>query len=338
MSTGADSTTRPTPQYKPKFTLRSFLARSGTQVGILGVFLALWLVFILGAPETFLSSRIYQAFMTTVPFFGVIALPLTMLVIAGEMDLSFPSIMAVSFVGFLFVWNATQIAFLAFAAAIVVGILVGAMNGAIVVRLGIPSLVATIGTQFFWRGASIVLRDGKGQPLLDLRDTFLYQLLVGKTLFGIPNQFFWMLLVGVGCWVVLNRTRLGAHIYLIGDNEDSARLMGVNASRTRMLTFIIVGAAAAFGGVLTSFQVANFFPSLGEGYLLQTLASVFLGGTSVFGGVGTIFGTFLGSYIIGAIQAAIVAMGLTGFWTELIYGLIIILSVSMHAVLRRRAG
>ena len=137
---------------------------------------------------------------------------------------------------------------------------------------------------------------------------------------------------------MLNRTRLGAHIYLIGDNEDSARLMGVNASRTRMLTFIIVGAAAAFGGVLASFQVANFFPSLGEGYLLSTLASVFLGGTSVFGGVGTIFGTFLGSYIIGAIQAAIVAMGLTGFWTELIYGLIIILSVSMHAVLRRRAG
>ena len=199
MSTGADSTTRPTPPYKPQFTLRSFLARSGTQVGILGVFLALWLVFILGAPETFLSSRIYQAFMTTVPFFGVIALPLTMLVIAGEMDLSFPSIMAVSFVGFLFVWNATQIAFLAFAAAIVVGILVGALNGAIVVRLGIPSLVATIGTQFFWRGASIVLRNGKGQPLLDLRDTFLYQLLVGKTLFGIPNQFFCMLLVGVAC-------------------------------------------------------------------------------------------------------------------------------------------
>lgn len=340
METGTSSnqTTRPTPQYKPKFTFRSFLARNGTQVGILAVFLALWALFIFLAPETFLSSRIYQAFMATVPFFGVIAIPLTMLVIAGEMDLSFPSIMAISFVGFLFVWNATHIAILAFAAAILVGILVGALNGAIVVRLGIPSLVATIGTQFFWRGASIVLVNGKGQPLLDLRETFLFKLLVGKTLFGIPNQFFWMLLVGVTCWVILNRTRLGAHIYLIGDNEDSAKLMGVNANRTRLLTFIIVGAAAAFGGILNSFQVANFFPSLGEGYLLNTLASVFLGGTSVFGGVGTVFGTFLGSYIIGAIQAAIVAAGLTGFWTQLIYGLIVILSVAMHSLLRRRAG
>ncbi|MCO6450557.1 MAG: ABC transporter permease [Caldilineales bacterium] len=340
MSTEQAPSSRPSTsiQYQSTFTLRTFLARNGTQVGILAVFIALWSVFILGAPQTFLSPRIYLAFMTTVPFFGVIALPLTMLIIAGEIDLSFPSIMAIGMVGFLFVYNATGIAFLGIITALVVGILVGALNGAIVVRIGIPSLVATIGTQFFWRGATIVLVDGKGQPLIELRNTFIYNLFVGKTIGNIPNQFWWMLLVGIACWLVLNRSRLGAHLYLIGDNEDSAKLMGINAGRTRMLAFIIVGAAAAFGGLLASFQVLNFFPSLGEGYLLQTLASVFLGGTSVFGGTGTIFGTFLGSYIIGAIQAAIVAMGLTGFWTELIYGLIVILSVAMHALLLKRTN
>jgi len=259
-----------------------------------------------------------------------------MLIIAGEIDLSFSSIMAIGMVGFLFVYNATGIPFLGLLAALIAGVLVGLMNAFIVVRVGIPSLVATIGTQFFWRGATIVLVNGKGQPLIELRDTFMFKLLVGKSILNIPNQFWWMLLVGIACWLILNRTRLGAHIYLIGDNEDSAKLMGINAGRTRMLAFVIVGFTAAFGGVLASFQVLNFFPSLGEGYLLQTLASVFLGGTSVFGGTGTVFGTFLGSYIIGAIQAAIVAMGLTGFWTELIYGLIMILSVSMHAILRRR--
>ena len=88
--------------------------------------------------------------------------------------------------------------------------------------------------------------------------------------------------------------------------------------------------------IMASMQVAYFWPSLGEGYLLTTLSSVFLGGTSVFGGVGTILGTFIGAFIIGAINAAIVAIGLTGFWTQLIYGLIIILSVTMHSVLRRR--
>lgn len=85
-----------------------------------------------------------------------------------------------------------------------------------------------------------------------------------------------------------------------------------------------------------SFHIAYFWPSLGDGYLLNTLASVFLGGTSVFGGTGTIFGTFLGAFIIGTIEAATVAVGLTGFWTQLIYGLIIVLSVIMHMALRKR--
>ena len=97
-----------------------------------------------------------------------------------------------------------------------------------------------------------------------------------------------------------------------------------------------MGLAAAFTGLVASLEVLYYWPTLGEGYLLSTLSSVFLGGTSVFGGTGTIFGTFVASFIIGAINAGIVPSGLTGFWTQLIYGLIIVLSVSMHSVLRRR--
>jgi len=114
--------------------------------------------------------------------------------------------------------------------------------------------------------------------------------------------------------------------------------MGVNTGRVRIQAFMLVGLISAFAGVLYSFHIAYFWPSLGDGYLLSTLASVFLGGTSVFGGIGTILGTFLGAFIIGAIEAATVATGLTGFWTQLIYGLIIVLSVIMHTYLRKRAG
>ena len=137
-------------------------------------------------------------------------------------------------------------------------------------------------------------------------------------------------------WVVLNRHRFGAHIYLIGDNINSAELMGVDTGRTRIQAFMLVGLVSAFAGILASFYVTYFWPSMGDGYLLQTLASVFLGGTSVFGGVGTILGTFIGALIIGAIEAATVAAGLTGFWTQFIYGLIIVLSVIMHTYLRKR--
>ena len=332
--TGAEQSLQ-SPQVK--FGLSKFLRTYGPQLGILGVFIAMWLFFIVSAPNTFLSPQIYLAFMSTIPFFAVVALPLTILVIAGEMDLSFPSLMAIGMVSFVTVFNATGSMLLALVAGLVTGFLAGLLNGAIVVGIGIPSLVVTIGTQFFWRGAVLVLLGGKGNTLVETRDTFLYSLLVGKVA-GIPMQMIWLVLIAVGTWVLLNRHRFGANIYVIGDNKQTAELMGINTARTRMLVFALVGMAAAFGGILASLQVSFFWPSLGDGYLLRTLAAVFLGGTSVFGGVGTILGTFIGSFIIGAIEAAIVAIGLTGFWTQLIYGLIIILSVSMHAILRRRIG
>jgi simple sugar transport system permease protein len=319
-----------------EFSLSRFLRRSSVQIGIIVVFILIWVFFIVAAPQTFLSRQIYLAFMSTVPFFGITAMTLTMLIIAGEIDLSFPSIMAMGMVAFMAVFNLTGSVALGVIGGLLTGFGIGLFNGALVVGIGIPSLVATIGTQFLWRGAVLILLSGKGASLIEARDTFTYNLLVGKSFGYIPNQFIWMVLAGIVCWILLNRTRLGAHAYLIGDNENSARLMGVNVGRTKALLFAIVGIAAAFSGILASMHVSFFWPSLGGGYLLQTLASVFLGGTSVFGGVGTILGTFLGAYIIGAIEAAIVAIGLTGFYTQFIYGLIIIVSVSMHTILRRR--
>jgi simple sugar transport system permease protein len=122
----------------------------------------------------------------------------------------------------------------------------------------------------------------------------------------------------------------------VGDNADSARLMGVDVARRKMMAFAIVGVAAAFSGLLASLEVNYFWPTLGEGYLLKTLSSVFLGGTSVFGGTGTVFGTFVASFIIGAIEAGIVSVGMAGFWTQFIYGLIIVISVAIQTILSRK--
>lgn len=321
---------------KEPFKWKNFLRKNVTQLGMIFVFFTLWLFFIFAAPETFLSPQIYYAFMATTPLFAIMALPLTMVIISGEIDLSFTSIMAIGMVAFIFIFEPTGNVTLAIIGALAAGIASGILNGGLVVGIGIPSLVATIGTQFFLRGLSLVLLNGKGATLVGAKESFVYALFVGKTIGKIPNQFWWSIAIAIFCWIILNRTRLGAHIYLIGDNEQSARLMGVNVNRTRMVVFIMMGLAAAFAGVLASLQVSFFWPSLGEGYLLSTLASVFLGGTSVFGGTGTILGTFLGSYIIGAINAGIVAIGLTGFWTQLIYGLIIVVSVSMHVILQKR--
>ncbi len=142
-----------------------------------------------------------------------------------------------------------------------------------------------------------------------IRSTIFYPLLVGKIGGYFPMQMVWLILITIIGWVMLNRHRFGAHVYLVGDNINSAELMGVNTGRTRIQAFMLIGLISAFAGVIASFYVAYFWPSLGDGYLLNTLAA--LGGTSVFGGTGTILGTFLGVFIIGAIEAATVAIGLT---------------------------
>lgn len=319
---------------RSSFTL--WLRTHALQIGITIVAIGIWVIFAIGSPQTFFNRNIYQAFMSTTPFFGIMALWLTLVVITGEIDLSFPSIMTISMWVFATVMMATGNLAIALVLMLLMGLSAGMLNGIIITKVGVPSLVVTIGTSFFWRGMVKVLTGGTGTSLLPTRDTLFYEVFVGR-LFGlIPMQMIWMVLFALLCWVLLNRHRLGAHIYLTGDNAESARLMGVDVDRTKIIVFGLAGFSAAFAGLVASLEVTYYWPTLGEGYLLNTLSSVFLGGTSVFGGTGTIYGTFVASFIIGAINAGIVAIGMSGFWTELIYGLIIVLSVMTQTIVGRR--
>jgi len=327
---------RPLSRSKRGSPASRFLRTYALQLGIVAVALVVWGLFLLGSPRTFLSGDIYVAFMSTTPFFAIVAIPLTLVVITGEIDLSFPSIMAFGMTGYDLVFVATGNIWLGFFTCLAFGLLAGLLNGYIVVRIGVPSLVTTIGTQFLLRGAVMIITNGQGLGMTEVQPTTLHSILVGRAFGFVPTQFFWTVGTGFLVWFFLNRHRYGAHVYLTGDNIESARLMGVDVGGTKILTFAVVGVAAAFAGFVVSAEVLFFWPTLGEGYMLNTLASVFLGGTSVFGGTGTIFGTFVASFIIGAINAGIVAAGLTGFWTSFIYGLIIVASVSIQTVLSRR--
>jgi simple sugar transport system permease protein len=315
--------------------LGRFAAAWASQIGITTAFGLLWLIFIVLAPRTFLGDRIYLSFAETTPFFAIIALPLTMVIVTGDMDLSFPSIMALGMVGFVAIWNLTGSVVLGTAAALVVGALAGLFNGLLVTYVGIPSLVATIGTQFFFRGLTLVLVDGRSYALVDTQASPAYDVLVGRP-FGIPMEFVWLVLAAVATWLLLNRHRLGQNAYVVGDNRQAAALMGIPIRRTRITLFVLTGLAAAFAGLLNSLQIVNFYPTMGDGYLLPTLAAIFVGGTSVFGGRGSIWGTFIGAFMIGGIIAGIVAVGLTDYYTNLIYGAVVLISVSIHALLRRR--
>ena len=309
----------------------SLLHRFKIQAGIFGVLVCLLGVFMLLSPETFLSSRIYISFGSTIPFVAILALGLTFLVIAGELDLSFPSVMAIAGLTFADIFLSTQNPFLGMIAALFVGGLAGWINGLLVVKVGVPSIIATIGTQFFWRGLSALLASGLARNIVLVRETLLHHALVGRIGGLIPAQALWCLGIAGGLALILNRHVLGDHVLFIGDDIHTARLMGINTDRVRMLLFVFMGTVSALVSVMVCLEMANWWPTQGEGYLLLVFAAIFIGGTSVFGGEGTVFGTLIGAIIIGIIEAGIICAGLSGFWTRLVYGLIIVISVSVYA-------
>ena len=319
--------------------LTTFTTTWSSQIAITVAFLALWLAFVIAAPETFGRSGIYLSFAQTTPYFAIAAMTLTMLIVAGDIDLSFGSIMALGMVGFVFVWQAIGSVELGVLAALLVGAGAGLFNGILVAVVGAP--VA--------RGHD---RHPVPVPRVDRRPRCRPELhagrvpsrsAVGNVLVGdlgvIPMEFVWLIIVTIATWILLNRHRIGQNAYVIGDNRQAGQLMGIPIRRTRIILFTLMGLAAAFAGVLNSIQVSNFYPSgLGAGYLLPALAAVFVGGTSVFGGRGSVYGTFLGAFMIGGIQAGVVAAGLTEFYTQPIYGAVILVAVTIHTVLQRRFG
>ena len=317
---------------KPPRTVRATL-----EAGIFVVFILVWAIFLIGSPKVFTRFRIYYSLMSTVPFIGILALSVTLVVVLGEIDLSFPSVLGITSWVFATVFASTHNLLVSALAALVTGLACGWVNAILVVVVGIPSLVATIGTMFLFRGLTNVAAAGSGIALSAARGHFLYEVAVGRLFGVIPAQALWMVGLGIAFWLLLNRHRFGGHLLFVGDNPESARMMGINVERTKTLAFVQVGFFAALVAILSTLEVTYFWPNQGEGYLLTALAAVFVGGTSVFGGMGTILGTFLGALIIGSLEAGIVAIGLTGFWTQLIYGGIITLSVSLYALLMRRA-
>lgn len=294
-------------------------------------------LFMATAPRVFLGWPIYFSFLTTVPPLAVLAIGLTLVVAAGEIDLSFPSVMAFS--GFLFAWcvNTTGSAWLAVIAALAGGALVGVVNGVLVAVVGVPSIIVTIGTQFLWAGVASILSGGLSNALQELANGSAYAVFAG-TLFGvIPMQALWALGLAVFMWFILNRHRFGEHLLFIGDNRNVAKVVGINVVRETVKLFTLMGVLAGFATVLLTLENLNYFSTQGQGYLLPALAGVFIGGTSVFGGTATIVGTFFGTFVIGMLEAGIVATGIAGFWVQAIEGVVFIVAVTLHLLVENPA-
>jgi len=281
---------------------------------------------------------IYRAFMQSMPFFGIIAISATFVVTLGEIDLSFPSIVGITSLTFGMVLTGTEgNFFLAFLASMSLGMFAGLINGLLVTKIGIPSIVATIGTLFFWRGLVNVVAKGSGIAIVDVAEyTWHHTLFVSKVFGYIPAQFIWFLVLTLMMQGIYRYHKFGNHIHFVGDNKASAQMMGINVDNVKIIAFVQLGFFSAFAGMFTMYEMLYFWPTQGSGLMLTTLAAVFVGGTSVFGGKGTIIGSFIGVLIIGSLESGIVALGLSGFYIQFIYGLMITLSVTIYALIQRK--
>jgi ribose/xylose/arabinose/galactoside ABC-type transport system permease subunit len=308
---------------------KGFLYKHKIEFAVLGVFFTLIAGFAIANPRVFLNYRAYTAVFTTLGASIILVTANVFVVASGEMDLSFPSIIGLSAMVFGMIARAGISPWLGLPAALVTGTVCGFLNGVLVTRIGLSSLVATLGMNFLLRGLIMILSDGLAIPLTFLLETPIWKIFAG-TIGAFPVQLLWGLGFAFLGWLLFARHRFGGHVCYTGDNLTSAKEMGIRVDRVKTQTFMLMGFSAGFVGVLVTLLNSTFWPTTGDGYLLLILAAVFLGGTPTWGGIGTIWGAVIGAFILGFVETGIVASGLTGFYTQFFYGVILILALISH--------
>jgi ribose transport system permease protein len=273
----------------------------------------------------FLSVTTLFNIARTTAMVTVIAVAMTFVISAGELDLSVGSTAALSALTCALVMQAGFPWPLAVLAGLASGLIVGSMNGFFVTVIGIPSFLVTLGMMQFIRGLD--MRVTYTNPIAVTDKT--YNTIFGSgSLFGIPSLVIWSVAVAALGFVVLKYTGFGRAILATGGNRLAAEYSGVKTRRIKFIAFLLSGAAAALAGLLYTgmMQTARF--NFGEGAELMAIAAVILGGTSLFGGRGTIIGTFAGSLLIGTINNGLIIMGLDVSEQMMVAGGIIILAVA----------
>lgn len=309
--------------------LRRFMLANRASLGSLAVFLVMLLIFIASNPTVFTSWTLYSSVITTLPVAIFLTVPLVFIVTVGEIDLSFPATMGFSAWMFALTVQAGFDPILGFAAALLTGAAIGALVGSLVVYLNLSSLIATLGMNFVLRGVILIFTEGKSIAFPALSDSWVFALFSSEVL-GIPVQIFWAIAFTIFSVYLFSRHRFGVHVQIVGDNPDSAAQMGIDVKRVRVKAFVFMGIGAAIAGVFSTMINFTWWPTAGDGYMLPVLASVFVGGTPTWGGIGTVFGGAVGALTVAFIQTGIVGAGFSGFYVQFFNGLIIILSLIGH--------
>ncbi len=263
---------------------------------------------------------------------ALIALPLTLVIVAGEIDLSVASVLGLSSALIGWLWNAGWPLETILPTVIVVGAVCGAFNGLLVTRLGLPSLAVTIGTLALYRGLALVV----------LGDTAVADFPASYTEFGttpvpgtdIPFPILLAAILAVLFGIALHASSFGRSVYAIGANEEGARFSGIRVKRIKLSLFVLAGAVAAIAGIVYTFRFSSARADNGVGLELAVVAAVLLGGVSIFGGKGSLFGVLAGVLLLGGLRNLLILQDTSTEVLTIVTGLLLLVSVLAPSITR----
>lgn len=308
------------------FTLSIFLKRFGLLLvyALLGLGLSL-------LSDRFLTGANQINILRQATISGIVAIGMTLVILTAGIDLSVGSILALSAVVTADLLKQGVPVLLAVFISLSIGALMGMVNGLMIARVKIPPFIATLGMLTVGRGLTMMYTQGK--PFTGLPDAFRF---IGTASIGpipMPIVIAGLLFILVG--VVLNRTRFGEYIYLIGDNPVAARLAGVNTNRVIVLVYMISGMCAALAGLILIARLDSAQPVIGAGYEFSAIAAVVVGGTSFSGGEGTLLGTLLGALLIETLSNGLNLLNVSQLWEQVIKGVVIALALLFYKAINR---
>lgn len=256
---------------------------------------------------------------------ALIAFGMTLVILLGGIDLSVGSILALSSVVTALMLSHGVDPVVATSVGILAGAGMGMVNGLIISKGKVAPFIATLGTMTILRGLSLVFSEGR--PITGLNSDFFAMLGGGYVAGFIPVPVILMLVMFAVFWFVLKRTVFGRHVYAVGGNEEAAALSGIKTDRIKIWVYTLSGAMAATAGMILTSRLNSAQPTAGTGYELDAIAAVVLGGTSLTGGRGWIFGTLVGALLIGILNNGLNLLGVSSFYQQVIKGVVILLAV-----------
>lgn len=303
------------------------MSKSKGLVQKLGPLLGLLLIIIIisfMSPSFLTATNIFNV-LRQVSISALIAFGMTFVILTGGIDLSVGSTLALTGAISAGLLAGGMDPFLAMLIGLLLGAVLGAVNGFIIAKGKVAPFIATLATMTIYRGLTLVYTDGK--PVSGLGDSLAFQMFGKGYFLGIPVPVITMLIAFLVLYFILRKTTFGRRVYAIGGNEEASRLSGINVDRITIAVYSLTGMLAALSALILTSRLNSAQPTAGQSYELDAIAAVVLGGTSLTGGRGWIFGTLVGALIIGVLNNGLNLIGVSSFFQQVVKGVVILLAV-----------